>query len=68
MKLVIVVIVVFDGVQALDIAGPMDVFAEANNYLAPHQQYEITLVGLHAGNVRCANGMELKVDTDYLHY
>ena len=62
------VIVVFDGVQALDIAGPMDVFAEANNYLEPHQQYEITLVGLHAGNVRCANGMELKVDTDYLHY
>lgn len=62
------VIVVFEGVQALDIAGPMDVFAEANNFLPPHQHYQITLVGLHAGSVRCANGMELRVETDYLHY
>ncbi len=65
MKLVIVVL---EGVQALDVAAPMDVFAEANNYLAPHQQYQITLVGMHAGNVRCANGMEINVGTDYLHY
>lgn len=65
MKLVIVVL---DGVQALDVAAPMDVFAEANNFLPPHQQYQITLVGLHAGNVRCANGMALHVDIDYLGY
>lgn len=62
------VIVVFEGVQALDVAGPMDVFAEANNFLAPHQHYQITLVGLRAGSVRCANGMALHVETDYLHY
>jgi transcriptional regulator GlxA family with amidase domain len=62
------VIVVFDGVQALDIAGPMDVFAEANNYLPAHQHYQVTLVGLRAGSVRCANGLSLDVGIDYLQY
>jgi transcriptional regulator GlxA family with amidase domain len=62
------VIVVFDGVQALDIAGPMDVFAEANNYLPAHQHYQVTLVGLRAGSVRCANGLALDVGIDYLQY
>ncbi|TXI90160.1 MAG: GlxA family transcriptional regulator, partial [Cupriavidus sp.] len=33
-------LVVFDGVQALDVAGPMDVFAEANALLPPHKRYE----------------------------
>lgn len=65
MKLVIVVL---EGVQSLDVAAPMDVFTEANQYLAADRQYEITLVGLQAGTVRCANGMELHVATDYLHY
>jgi len=63
-----VAIVVFDGVQALDVAGPMDVFAEANNFLAPQHHYQVTLVGMRPGSVRCANGLELKVETDYLHY
>jgi transcriptional regulator GlxA family with amidase domain len=63
-----VAIVVFDGVQALDVAGPMDVFAEANNFLLPEQRYQVTLVGMHPGSVRCANGLELHVETDYLHY
>ena len=63
-----VAIVVFDGVQALDVAGPMDVFAEANNFLPPEQHYRVTLVGMHSGAVRCANGLELKVETDYLQY
>jgi transcriptional regulator GlxA family with amidase domain len=46
----------------------MDVFAEANNFLAVDRQYQVTLIGTHAGSVRCANGMELRVHTDYLHY
>jgi transcriptional regulator GlxA family with amidase domain len=62
------VIVVFDGVLALDVAGPMDVFAEANNFLPPDQQYEITLIGMRSGSVRCSNGMELNVGVDYLRY
>jgi transcriptional regulator GlxA family with amidase domain len=63
-----IAIVVFDGVQALNVAGPMDVFAAANNLLAPEQHYQVTLVGMRPGAVRCANGLELKVDTDYLQY
>ena len=61
-------LVVFDGVQALDVAGPLDVFAEANTVLPPDQQYELSLVGLRPGPVRCANGMELNVSVDYRSY
>ncbi|TDY48105.1 transcriptional regulator GlxA family with amidase domain [Paraburkholderia rhizosphaerae] len=53
---------------ALNVAGPMDVFTEANNFLPPDQQYEITLVGMRSGSVRCSNGMGLNVGIDYLHY
>jgi transcriptional regulator GlxA family with amidase domain len=63
-----VAIVVLEGVMALDIAGPLDVFAEANTFLPPDQQYETTLVGMHSGSVRCSNGLELNVGIDYLHY
>lgn len=56
-----VAIVVFDGVQALDVAGPLDVFAEANTYLPVHQRYEVSLVGKRAGTVTCSNGMQLSV-------
>jgi len=61
-------LVVFDGVQSLDVAGPLDVFAEANVVLPPDAQYELSLVGLRPGPVRCANGMELNVSVDYRNY
>ncbi|PMS18348.1 AraC family transcriptional regulator [Trinickia dabaoshanensis] len=60
-----VAIVVFDGVQALDVAGPLDVFAEANAFLPDHQRYEVTLVGREAGVVTCSNGMQLAVSLGY---
>ena len=63
-----VAIVVFEDVQALDVAGPMDVFAEANKFLRADQQYQVDLVGMQAGNVRCANGMELRLGFGYLDY
>ena len=63
-----VAIVVFEGVQSLDVAAPMDVFSEANNFLPADRRYRITLVGQHGGNVRCANGLSLGVDTGYLDY
>jgi transcriptional regulator GlxA family with amidase domain len=56
-----VAIVVFDGAQALDVAGPLDVFAEANTILTEQQKYEVSLVGLRAGTVTCSNGMGLTV-------
>ncbi|SIT43437.1 AraC family transcriptional regulator [Paraburkholderia ribeironis] len=60
-----VAIVVFDGVQALDVAGPLDVFAEANTFLSAHQRYDVTLVGREAGTVTCSNGMQLAVSFGY---
>jgi transcriptional regulator GlxA family with amidase domain len=56
-----VAIVVSDGAQALDIAGPLDVFAEANANLPAQQRYEVALVGGKAGTVTCSNGMQLAV-------
>jgi len=63
-----VAIVVVEGVQSLDVAGPMDVFAEANRLLPAGQRYEVSLVGVEAGSVRCANGLELHVGTGYRDY
>jgi transcriptional regulator GlxA family with amidase domain len=56
-----VAIVIFDGVQSLDVAGPLDVFAEANTFLSEQQKYEVSLVGARAGTVTCSNGMGLSV-------
>jgi transcriptional regulator GlxA family with amidase domain len=61
-------LVVFDGVQSLDVAGPLDVFAEANTFLPRHRQYALSLVGVQAGSVRCSNGMALSVPFDYQTY
>src|SRR5580698_8012301 len=60
-----VAIVIFDGVQALDVAGPLDVFAEANTILSAEQKYEVSLVGARAGTVTCSNGMGLSVPFGY---
>ena len=63
-----VAIVIFDGVQALDVAGPMDVFAEANTFLPEHQRYEVVLVGDRAGTVTCSNGMQLTAPYGYADF
>ncbi|WMD19871.1 DJ-1/PfpI family protein [Achromobacter seleniivolatilans] len=54
-----VAIVVFPGVQSLDVSGPLDVFAEANRFLLPAQHYRLELIGLTRGAVACSNGMVL---------
>jgi transcriptional regulator GlxA family with amidase domain len=61
-------LVVFDGVQALDVAGPLDVFAEANLLLPKKDHYEMTLVGERPGSVMCSSGMEFKVHCDYPNF
>jgi transcriptional regulator GlxA family with amidase domain len=58
-------LVVLDGVQALDVAGPLDVFSEANRCLPERDRYEVTLVGLRPDGVTCSSGLELKVDAGY---
>jgi transcriptional regulator GlxA family with amidase domain len=58
-------LVVFDDVQALDVAGPLDVFTEANLLLPKKDHYSVTLVGERAGSVRCSSGLEFKVHCGY---
>lgn len=58
-------IVVPQGVQALDVFGPLDVFEEANRFLPSRRGYRSTLVGMEAGAVRCSNGALLQ---PHLHY
>lgn len=62
-----ITLVVLDGVQALDVAGPMDVFAEANHFLRKQDQYVTTLVGGRPDSVLCSSGIEFKVHGDYRH-
>jgi transcriptional regulator GlxA family with amidase domain len=57
-----VAIAIFPGVQALDVAGPVDVFAEANAFIAANDAYAITLVAPEAGAVRASNGTRLFAD------
>ncbi|WP_434627256.1 GlxA family transcriptional regulator [Pseudomonas sp. Z1-29] len=54
-----VAIVVFTGAQSLDISGPMDVFCEANRFLAPHDHYRLEVIGIEPGAMSCSNGMSL---------
>ena len=57
-----VAIVVYEGVQALDVAGPMDVFSEANTFLDSANLYETVLVAAHRNPLRASNGMQLMAD------
>ncbi|CAB3779590.1 HTH-type transcriptional regulator CdhR [Paraburkholderia ultramafica] len=57
-----VAIGIFPGVQALDVAGPVDVFAETNNFVPSKDAYKITLVSSEAGAVRASNGTRLFAD------
>jgi len=57
-----VAILVYDGVQALDVAGPLDVFAEASRQIAPADGYDIVLVAETLDPVRTSNGTRIVPD------
>jgi transcriptional regulator GlxA family with amidase domain len=63
-----VLIVVFNGVQSLDVTGPLEVFAGANSYLADRDErdpaYRIALTGPGREPVRTSSGLTLVPDTD----
>ncbi|MCX5540715.1 helix-turn-helix domain-containing protein [Paraburkholderia sp. CNPSo 3076] len=63
-----VAIVVLDGVQAMDMAGLLDVFSEANRLLGETRQYQVLLIGVHAGEVACSNAMQLCVPWAYADF
>ncbi|WP_296370915.1 GlxA family transcriptional regulator [Pseudonocardia sp.] len=54
-------IVVFDGVKLLDVAGPSEVFSEANRMGA---DYGLTLCAVGGGAVSASTGMTIPVDAD----
>jgi len=57
-----VAILVYEGVQALDVAGPVDVFAEASRQLPPGEGYAIVLVAETIDPVRTSNGTRIVPD------
>jgi transcriptional regulator GlxA family with amidase domain len=54
-------VVVFDGVKLLDVAGPMEVFAEANRIGGT--SYELLAIG--TDEVSSSAGLAIKVDADF---
>ena len=60
-----VVIAIFEGVQALDVAGPMDVFSEANQFVADSERYELSIAAATASAVRASNGTSLLADVTF---
>ena len=60
-----IALAIFPGVQALDVAGPMDVFAEANGFLNDELAYHLTLVGSSIQPIKASNGMRLAADTTF---
>jgi transcriptional regulator GlxA family with amidase domain len=60
-----VAIAIFPGVQALDVAGPLDVFSEANGFVSPAQHYEVKLLAADPAPLRASNGMTLVADATF---
>jgi transcriptional regulator GlxA family with amidase domain len=60
-----VAIAIFPGVQALDVAGPVDVFAEANGFIAGGDRYETLLVAADTVPLRASNGMQMIADRGF---
>lgn len=57
-----IALLVIEGVQALDVAGPVDVFAEANRYILPADRYEVSLVAETLDPLHTSNGTRIVAD------
>lgn len=55
-----VLVVLFEGVQSLDVSGPMEVFAGASRF--PGVSYELRTASLDGAPVRCSSGLTLVPD------
>ncbi|MCO7035269.1 GlxA family transcriptional regulator [Pseudomonas carnis] len=60
-----VAILIFPGVQSLDVTGPMDVFCEANRFLAPEDHYRLEVLGFGHGAMAASNGLSLQAHKHY---
>lgn len=59
-----VLIVLFDGVQSLDVTGPLEVFAGASLAAGRSDAYRVTTAGAGGGPVRTDGGLRLLPDDD----
>jgi len=57
-----IALVIHDGVQALDVAGPADVFAEANRFIPASDAYELLLIAPTPAPLRTSNGTRILPD------
>src|SRR5579863_9102933 len=55
-------IILFDGVQSLDVTGPLEVFAGANSWRGPEPAYQIRTATLDGRPVRTSSGLRLAPD------
>ena len=60
-----IALAIFPGVQALDVAGPLDVFAEANGFVGQDGGYHLTLVGAERTPMRASNGMSITPELSF---
>lgn len=60
-----VALLVFSGVQSLDVSGPMDVFSEANRFLPSEDHYRLETIGVEHGTMPCSNGLSLQAHRHY---
>ncbi|WP_223191226.1 GlxA family transcriptional regulator [Paraburkholderia panacisoli] len=60
-----VALLAFSGAQSIDVAGPMDVFAEANRFLLPESHYKLEVLGIDHGPLRCSNGVTILADRHF---
>lgn len=59
-----IALLIFPDVQSLDVSGPMDVFAEANAYVAAGKGYRLVTVGTAPYPIRASNGQRLGADLE----
>jgi transcriptional regulator GlxA family with amidase domain len=59
-----VAIVLFPHVQSLDVAGPLDVFSEANRFVGQDEGYTIVTIGAAPYPILASNGMPLGAQYD----
>lgn len=60
-----IALVIFEGVQALDVAGPLDVFTTANDFLPEEDHYHCILVAASTQPLRSSNGMLMVADLTF---
>ncbi len=58
-----VAVLVFPGVQMLDIVGPIDVFHEAARQAGTPDAYEFEIISTEDGPIRASNGMRIYPDS-----